>query len=80
MFFLFPHALQSTVYLTTLSKDQTNVCWDPISTLYFHDVSNHQLICWYFLLFCISDDKSLLEDRNVTKVSIVPSSEPPTKR
>lgn len=80
MFSLFPHALRSTVYLTTLSKDQTNVRWDPVSTFYFHDVSNHQLLCWQFLLFCISDDKSLLKDISVTKISIVSSSKPPTKR
>lgn len=61
MFFLSPHALQSIFYLTPLSRDQANVRWDPVSTLYFHDVSNHQLLCWEFLLLCISDDKSLLK-------------------
>lgn len=64
-------ALRSIAYLAPLSSDQTNVCWDPVSSLYLHNVSHYQLVCWHFLLFCISYDESLLKDRSMTDMSMV---------
>lgn len=72
LFSLFPCALPSPVYLAALSEDEANVCRDPVPTLDLHDVPNHQLVCWQLLLLGIPEDKSLLKDRNGTKISLVP--------
>lgn len=63
-----------SLYLTALSKDQPDVCWDPISTFYLHNVPHHQLFCWNLLFLSVSDDKSLLWDRSIKRMSSQPIS------
>lgn len=48
-------------YLTTLTGNYPDVGWYSVSTFDFHNVTNHQLVCWNFFFLCFSEDKGLLE-------------------
>lgn len=66
MLFGAPH---DDAYLTPLSRQQPDVCRDPVSPFNLHYVPHHQLLGRDCLLLRISNDKSLLQKETVMVAS-----------